>query len=125
MEMLCMIGIFAVAVAICLQCFAMANDISKKRSELDSAVLIAQDTCEMLKHAHGDMDYVVELTGGKVTDDGLIIHRSGNTDGSGQRQNDFTVTVSNHICYGGLGQAKVSVSTDERTVYELTVAWQE
>lgn len=125
MEILLTIGVFAIAAAICLQGFSKANEISKKRSELDTAVLLAQDTCEVLKHAHGDMDLVAELTGGVVTDDSIVIYRDGNESGSDKTETEFTVTVTVTDSGDGIGKANVTVSTKTRSVYELRVTWQE
>ena len=125
MEILCMVGVFAIASAICLQSFAMANDISKKRSELDAAVLLAQDTCEILKYTHGDMDYAAELTAGEITADGIKIYCTGDKRIPNTEIGNFEISVTDKTSYGGIGQAKVSVCTSERTVYEVTVAWQE
>jgi hypothetical protein len=117
MEILLTVAVFAVAAAICLQGFTKANDVSQRRSELDTAVLLAQDTCEVLKHARGDMSLAAELTEGELTDSGILIHR----DKNGSR---FTVTVSDKSTDSGVGLAKVTVSTPDREVYSLNVAWQ-
>ncbi|MBQ6789054.1 MAG: hypothetical protein IJO81_02570 [Clostridia bacterium] len=117
MEILLTIAVFAIASVICLQGFTKANDISKRRSELDAAVLLAQDTCEVLKYSRGDMDLAAELTEGKVTDGGMVIYR----DVNGVR---FTVKVTSDVSNGGIGKANVTVSTSARDVYELNVAWQ-
>ena len=117
MEILLTIAVFAIASVICLQGFTKANDISKRRSELDAAVLLAQDTCEMLKYSRGDMDLAAELTEGKVTDGGMVIYR----DVNGVR---FTVKVTADVSNDGIGKANVTVSTSARDVYELNVAWQ-
>ena len=116
-EILLTIAVFAIAAAICLQGFGRANDISKKRSELDAAVLFAQDTCEVLKHSRGDLSLAAELTGGTVTDDGIVIHRRADGD-----EAELTATVT--VTEDGIGRATVSISTPERTVYELAAAWQ-
>ena len=117
MEILLTIAVFAVAAAICLQGFTKAGDVSQRRSELDAAVLLAQDTCEVLKHARGDMSLAAELTEGKVTDGGMVIYR----DKNGAH---FTVTVSSDDAGDGVGKAKVTVSAHGREVYALNVAWQ-
>lgn len=117
MEILLTIAVFAIASVICLQGFTKANDISKRRSELDAAVLLAQDTCEVLKYSRGDMDLAAELTEGKVTDGGMVIYR----DVNGVR---FTVKVTADVSNDGIGKANVTVSTSARDVYELNVAWQ-
>ena len=117
MEILLTIAVFAIASVICLQGFTKANDRSKRRSELDAAVLLAQDTCEVLKYSRGDMDLAAELTEGKVTDGGMVIYRNVN----GVR---FTVKVTADVSNDGIGKANVTVSTSARDVYELNVAWQ-
>ena len=126
MEMLFMIGVFAIASVICLQVFSAANAISKKRSELDSAVLLAQDTCEMLKYSKGNMEYAAELTGGKITDGCIVIYCNNNDPRiPGNTESDFIIKITDRDSNGLFGQANVSVSTTERTVYSVTVAWQE
>lgn len=125
MEILLMICIFSVSAAICLYSFVTANNISKQRSELDASVLLAQDTCEVLKHARGDVEAVADLTDGEVTDYGIVIYRDENGDTVSQDSAIFVVTVTMLDSGNGVGNAKVSVSVSTRTVYELNVAWQE
>ena len=120
-----MVGVFAIAAVICLQSFAAANSISKRRSELDTAVLLAQDTCEMLKHAHGDRELFASLTGAASDGDDMIIYYGSDAIVSDRDNAAYFVTISNKTAKDGLGEAKVTVRTTERTVYELTAAWQE
>lgn len=117
MEILLTVAVFAIAAVICLQGFSKANEISERRSELDTAVLLAQDTCEVLKHSRGDMELAAELTDGELADGKIVIHRKKN----GVR---FTVTVTVRDTEGGICKARVAVSTPKREVYVLDTGWQ-
>ena len=52
MEQICMICIFALAAALCLQGFALANKISEDRHAKDCALISAQNAAEILKEAN-------------------------------------------------------------------------
>lgn len=54
MELLIMILVFALSAAICLQIFVKAKDISASSSQLDKAVILAQNAAEILKSTAGD-----------------------------------------------------------------------
>ena len=49
MELLVMVLIFALAAALCLQTFAKARSISLETARQDEAVLLAQNSAELLK----------------------------------------------------------------------------
>lgn len=125
MEQICMIAVFAVAAAICLRGFALAHEISEGRSDLDAAVLLAQDTCEILKYTEGDVDKAAEFLGGRVTDDGLIAYYDGNKMKTSRKKAVYVVKVSPSSSEDGVGAAEVEVSSEGKVIYGLTVAWQE
>ena len=49
MEQVVMVLVFALAAALCLRVFAFSNQLSQRNEDIDHAVLLAQNTAEMLK----------------------------------------------------------------------------
>ena len=45
-----MIAVFALAAAVCIGCFSLSKSISTENYHKDNAVILAQNTAEMLKH---------------------------------------------------------------------------
>lgn len=125
MEQILMIAVFAIAAAVCLHGFAMANSISKERSNLDAAVYLAQDTCEILKHTGGDMEKAAGLTGGTADGDTLVIYYDQNKNTTDADSAVYEVVSHRTQAQNGIGQAQVLVSTNGKDLFSLTVAWQE
>ena len=125
MEQICMIAVFAVATSICLYGFSLAHNISKERSTLDAAVLLAQDTCEMLKHAGGDTEKAAESLGASVDGSTLSICYDENKKLTDEASAAFVVKAVLRRDASGLGTAEVTVYANGEAVYSLTTAWQE
>ena len=100
MEQLIMTLVFALAAALCLRCFAWANQMRNRTERQDEAVMIAQNTVEMLKagrySAEGD-----EYPGYSVE----VSERAGDVD--------------------GLVLADVGVYFEGEMLFSLTTGWQE
>lgn len=58
MEQLIMVLVFALAAAICLQIFVKAAGISQETAKRDEAVVLAQNTAELLKASKGETELV-------------------------------------------------------------------
>ena len=125
MEQLLMIAVFAIAAAVCLSAFAAGNRISKERSALDEAVLLAQNTCEILKHAEGDMEKAAGLTGGDWKENELLIYFDENGDKTDAESAVYLVRACRSKSEAGVGQAEVTVTAGETELYSVSVAWQE
>ena len=100
MEQLIMVLVFALAAALCLLVFAKARTMADETARRDEAVLIAQNTAELLK--------------------------SGNDPEALPVPNDYTVvTTPQNDLLPGLAQAEVTVSYEGERLFSLTVGWQE
>ena len=53
MEQVVMVLVFALAAALCLQVFVFSNQMSEKNRDTDRAVVLAQNTAELLKACGG------------------------------------------------------------------------
>ena len=125
MEQILMIAVFAIAAAVCLSAFAAGNRISRERSALDEAVLLAQNTCELMKHAEGDMEKAAELTGGTWKGNELLIYFDANGDKTDADGAVYLVKACRSEPDSGVGQAEVTVTAGETELYSVSVAWQE
>ena len=56
MEQMVMVLVFALAAALCLQAFALADRISRQNAERDQALVAAQNAAEQVKQVRGDWD---------------------------------------------------------------------
>jgi len=120
-----MIAVFAVAAAICLRGFAVANKISKDRGDLDAAVLLAQDACEILKYTKGDMEDVAALTCGHIADNVLWIYYDQEKNTTDHSTAVYVIKASPLPAENGVGMATIEVYSGNKPLYDLTVAWQE
>ena len=63
LEQLLMLLVFALAAALCLQAFVLADSQSKTTSRRDSAILEVQRTAETIKYCGGDMEKASGILG--------------------------------------------------------------
>lgn len=99
MEQLVMVLVFALAAALCLCCFAKAEEISLQTARRDAAVQIAQNTAELLKagiepQAPGQEGFTLDI-----------------------RESDPEIP--------GLRQAEIRVFYEGEVLFSLTTGWQE
>jgi len=73
LEQLVMLLVFALAAALCLQAFVLADRISKDSALYDHAVLDVQQAAEAVKHCGGDLQQAQQLLGGSAHRDCLIV----------------------------------------------------
>lgn len=71
MEQLIMLLVFALAAALCLQAFVLADSQSKTTSRRDSAILEVQRTAETIKYCGGDMEKAAGILGADL-DEGTL-----------------------------------------------------
>ncbi len=128
LEQLCMIAFFAVAAALCLRGFVLANTISENRQIKDRAVVEAQNAAEVIKAVRYDADAAAARMSFEKTDDGtLCIRYNENWESTDDPQATcFTLyakrTESNAA---GLGTAEITVLHRDKTVFSITTSWQE
>lgn len=128
MEQTVMLLVFALAAALCLQAFAFADRVSQHNTDVDNAVLLAQNTAEVLK-ASGGVEEAAEVMGGKIRQTlwSTCYDEEGNTvpEGANARYQVDVLPVNSGV--EGLGQAHVAVfrSDGAEALFSLTVRWQE
>ena len=126
MEQMCMILIFALAAAICLQGFAKAHQISHTQQQKDQAVMAVQNAAEALKHTQGDLAETAEILRGSCKETAAAVFYNENWQPVAQENSVFTLHIDLLTSDSPLlGSASVRVLTGETVLFELTVSWQE
>lgn len=115
MEQLIMVLVFALAAALCLNFFVKADHISRETARRDEAILMAQNSAQVLKACAGDAEKAAQILSGQVTDTGLSIVADGYTE---------TVTFERSEI-PGLGLARIDIYLEEDLVFTLRTGWQE
>jgi hypothetical protein len=128
MEQLVMILVFALAAALCVQVFVLADQTSRRHEEQDRALIEAQNAAEMLKCVHGDFEEAARRYGG--TWNGLMWGWSLDetwTAADGESPLAYHVLVTpGESDVPLLGTAEIAVYTAEGEILAaLPVAWQE
>lgn len=126
MEQLTMILVFALAAAICLRMFALANTISSNVAEQEQAVLRVQNTAEALKMFQGDFDMLAESWGGRRTEEGWIIDCDKNWEETVEERPFYTVeAVKLDDEVPLLGSASVTANNrNGKQLFQIVVSWQ-
>ena len=73
LEQLLMLLVFALAAALCLQAFTLADSLSKGAGQQDSAILEVQKAAETIKYCGGDMEQAAEMLDGQWNDNLLQV----------------------------------------------------
>ena len=128
MEQVVMVLVFALAAALCLQVFAFSNRVSKENKDIDRAVLLAQNTAEMLKACSG-IEEAAEAAGGELRQTVWISYYDAELNlVPNQADACYEVnTFPQSSGVEGLDQAGVSVFRhgSSEALFSLTAAWQE
>ena len=128
MEQVTMVLVFALAAALCLRIFVFSDGVSRRNHQTDQAVLLAQNTAEMIK-ACGGVEEAAAIMGGTTQQ----------TLWSVGYNEDLTLTPDGESGYyhvdvlpqdsgvEGLGQTHIEVflQAEQEGLFALTVAWQE
>ena len=127
MELLCMLLVFALSAALCLQVFALSARVSRKIEAQGQAVNNVQNTAELVKYCRADVSQYPKLLGGEG-DAGLW--RIGYDDSWQKISPDeasYIISVTPVSCdLEGLGKADISaVSAKGEELFALSVSWQE
>ena len=126
LEQLCMIAIFAIAAALCIQGYSASNRISHLQHNKDQAVVVAQNAAELLKHTNGDLQQAAQLYGGTVENEAWIVSFDSDWNPSTGNEPAYILTVT--LCpteLTVLGRAEIQVSHENTLLFSLTVGWQE
>lgn len=130
MEQLVMVLVFALAAALCIQAFVLADRRSASCAEQNQAVIAAQSAAEVYKNCRGDGNQAAELYGGHVEQGSWVTY----WDQDGRQVNDredaaFQVQVApvrTDSEYLGRATLKaVETGGNSQFCYTLQLAWQE
>ena len=128
MEQLVMVLVFALAAALCLQVFVLADKTSRHNADVDNAVLLAQNTAETLK-AYGGVEEAKEATGGEIRQMMWSAYYDEDLNPVPDQTSAYYVvdTLPGNSGVEGLGQANIEVFRQDgnRGLFSITVAWQE
>ena len=127
MEQLVMVLVFALAAALCVQAFALADHQSGQVEIGDRALLEAQNMVETLKSCGGDYPETAELCRGVWDGDMLCIFYSADWQREQEANAAYTLTVVPvKSGYALLGRAEVTIADRSGALLcALPAAWQE
>lgn len=132
MEHLVMILVFALAAALCVQAFALADRVSRSNAARDRALTEAQTAVETLKSCGGSFQLTHERLDGSLYDLAQTIQRAYDEDWnplplSGGEEAAYTLTITRAESESAyLGRAEVTVrDAGGGVLARLPAAWQE
>lgn len=117
-EQVIMILVFALSAAISLKIFAYGDSLSREKNEMDRAVLMAQNAAESLTAAGGDFETAAGILGAELNETGTGLVQE---EESGLLLRATETESGNPL----LGEALISVSSNETEIYSLRLCWQE
>ena len=128
MEQMVMVLVFALAAALCLQVFVVSDRMSERNKDIDHAVLLAQNTAELLK-ACGGVEEAAETTGGEIAQTMWSSYYYEDLTPAPNRDDAYyhVDTLPENSGVEDLGQANVAVFRYDgnEALFSLTVNWQE
>lgn len=127
MEQLCMLLVFALSAALCLQIYVFSAQLSRRLEARGQAVTLVQNAAESVKYCKGDVSQYPALLGGDG--DGrrwLIGYDEGWEEVSPEQAAYLIVLDAADSGLKTLGQCEISAFTkDNDELFSLTVSWQE
>lgn len=128
MEQVVMVLVFALAAALCLRVFVFSNQMSERNRDIDYAVLLAQNTAEVLK-AYGGVEEAAEAIGGEIQQTMWISYYDTDLKAVPDQVSAYyeVNVLPENSGAEGLGQASVEVFRYDgnEALFFITVAWQE
>ena len=127
MEQLVMVLVFALAAALCVQAFALADSRSRQAEIQDQALLAAQNAAETVKSCAGDYETSAQLCGGTWNGTVLRVFYDEIWQPTVGGTSVYTLTVTPVDSeYTLLGRAEIAVADNGgMTLCMLPAAWQE
>lgn len=128
MEQLVMILVFSLAAALCLQVFVLADKTSRHHEDVDNAVLLAQNTAEVLKE-RGSVEAAQAAVGGTIRQTMWSTHYDETlrpVEDPAEAVYDVDV-LPQRSGTEGLGEAHIEVFRHDGNtgLFSITAAWQE
>ena len=119
-----MVLLFSLIAAITLRGFSTAEDISNRKSALESAIIVTQNTAEMLKSTRGDFSYTAEKMFGVAGEDGLVIRYD--KSGRPSSDNEYFSVIAERIETDDplVGGAHIRAVYEDEIILEFDVCWQ-
>jgi hypothetical protein len=128
MEQVVMVLVFALAAALCLRVFAFSDRMSERNSDIDHAVLLAQNTAELLK-ACGGVEEAAAVAGGTIRQMMWSTYYDAQLNPVEDQADAYYVVDTLPINSGveGLGKAAIEVFRHDGNtgLFFITAAWQE
>ena len=128
MEQVVMVLVFALAAALCLRVFVFSDRMSERNKDIDHAVLLAQNTAELLK-ACGGVEEAAAVAGGNIRQMMWSIYYDEDLNPVPDQASAHYVVDTLPINSGveGLGKANIEVFRNDGNtgLFCITVAWQE
>ena len=128
MEQVVMVLVFALASALCLQVFAFSGQMSERNQDVDHAVLLAQNTAELLK-ACGGVEEAAATAGGELRQTLWSCYYDEELNPVPDQANAYyeVNTLPERSGTEGLGRANIDVFRFDGTeaLFSITAAWQE
>jgi len=128
MEQLIMVLVFALAAAVCIQAFVLADRRSALSDARDHAVVISQSMAEIYKNCRGDAARASQVYGGVAEKQDWVTYWSARwepADGAEDAAYQIRVAPDPRSAQPGLGRATLSASGSDGLSYTLDLAWQE
>ena len=127
MEQLCMLLVFALSAALCVQIYVLSDRISRYCETRGQAVTLVQNTAEKVKFCKGDADRYPELLGGEGNDEKWQLGYDENWEKVPLEQACYRLVVaSEDTGMASLGRSTVSAfSEKDGELFSVTVSWQE
>lgn len=126
MEQTVMVLVFALAAALCLRAFALADGISRRVEATDRAVLWAESAADTLKARQGDLSRAAAELGGELDGQRWTILLDENWQETAEKP-AYTLTAQ-PVQTGRplLGKAQIDVvQKNGERLFSLEVCWQE
>ena len=120
-----MLLVFALAAVLCLRGFLWADETAADLAARDQALLLAQNTAEVLKASGGDLEQTAARCGGIPHNGQLVILYDENWAVTDDMHTYTLRAAPEESGLDYLGQAVVQVQQNERTLALLEVCWQE
>lgn len=124
-EQICMIAFFAIAAVLCLKGFALANEISRERNDIDTGAVKVQNVAEVLKSCKGDFDRAADLLECQLENGTITVYYDSKWQKTDSEAEDgFIITArKQNSDVPLLEKALISAYSDEDSIFSLTVGW--
>lgn len=126
MEQMIMLLVFALASALCVRAFVLADSRSLHNEARDRALFVAQNAAELYKNSQGDAEAVAARLGGALENDSLLIFYGEDWKPVEQKMAYLLTVTPLPAQTTHLGKAELRVTdADGEILITLPLAWQE